>query len=37
VTMRVAEQDDVTGKMVLRQREMFGERTPHFRAVFDKS
>lgn len=37
VTMRVAEQDDVTGKMVLRQREMFGERTPHFRAVFEKS
>jgi hypothetical protein len=37
VNMQVAEQDDVTGKMVLRQREMFGERTPNFRAVFDKS
>jgi hypothetical protein len=35
VSMRVAEHDDATGKMVLRQREMFGECKPNFRAVFD--
>jgi hypothetical protein len=31
----VAEQDDVTGRWCYGN-EMFGERTPHFRAVFDE-